>query len=252
MGFCGSQQTTNSPAQEFDSLYSKSGAQPLRTAIFNKLPGQMQQADAAAQDAIAAARRGAAGYAPIEQYGQKVLGGAYLNSNPYLDRALASVRAASDLAGRNTVNTARADQAGQMAQTREQFARSGQAFGSGSQLAQEGTTAALNSQLARGEQQRVAGLASGEAGARQQNYQTERQYQQAAPSILGAALNAPVQLLSAIPGLVYSGGVGATDLIKQLASSTVSSPGAAYYKPGVGDQMAQGIGTAALASGAGF
>jgi len=262
MGFYGGQETV--APQEFDNLYSKSGAQPLRKQIFDTLPGNIDAGNKAGAQAAEAARVGAAGFAPIQNYGNELLGGKYLNYNPYLEHGLQTTRAATegalhqgnaaaDTIAHNAISGARADQAGQDAATRAQFARSGMAFSTAGGQAQDATHAALAAQLARGEQNRSAQqdatgagvqaqLAQQENTARAGSFAQERQLQSQAPGILSNALQMPVNLLQAIPGLMNAGSDSAMNLIRGLATgSQVVNPNT-YYKPGVGDYAMQGIG----------
>ena len=81
--------TEQAPPQQFDPLYTDQ-AKKLREGIFNELPYLAGAATGAGFDAAAAARKAAAGMAPVAQFGRQVMGGQYLHSSPELDRALAT------------------------------------------------------------------------------------------------------------------------------------------------------------------
>lgn len=266
MGFYGGQQTVD--PQEFDPLYSKSGAQDLRKGIFGALPQTMTDATAAGMRASGAATAAAGSLAPAMQYGQRVLNGNYLSSpqlQGYLqatraasDRGFGATRAASDVAAQNARNTAQAGLRAQQADTRAQFARSGQTFGTGNQLAQEGAQAALQAQLGRNESerqagivasdaQRQAGLAQNENAVKGQQFSQERAFQQAAPGMIAQTAGQGVNFLQAAPGLMYSGVEPAVGIIRNLAGGGQIVNPNNYYKPGVGDYAMQGLGIAGAA-----
>lgn len=249
MAFCGSNKAA--PAQWFDSLgpdesgkHGTTGGRPLREQIFSYVPGMIDSGYAAGNEAAAAARAGAGMFSPVGAYGNKVLSGAYLNGSPALDRSLASTRAASDIAARNALNTARAGFSGQVDDTRSQLARSGMTYGTGNQQAAEASRAALEGALARSEAERVAQLAAGENQVRAQNYMEERKAQAQAPSFISAAAEKPFQLLSVIPSLQAGGLTPAAGLVGSLAGGGSASTDN-YYKPGVFDHGLAALGTAA-------
>lgn len=243
----GSQKTV--APQEFDPLYSQSGAADLRKGVFAGLPDAMAQATQLGQNAVSAAQRGAADMGAVGRFGKSVLRGDYMR-NPALDASLAASRRAGETAAGAAASDARANMAAQQAATRSQFGRAGQTFGTANQLAQEGTTAALEAQINRGEATRTAQQAAVEAQAQAENVARERGYQMQAPGIVSAAASKPVELLQAAPGLVYSGVSPAVEVIRGLASgSPVVNPNT-YYKPGVGDYMLQGAGALGALGGA--
>ena len=252
------------PVVEMDPLYSKSGAQDIRTGIFNELPGMLMQGQQDAAAAQNAARQGAASLAPAMQYAQQTVGGKYLNS-PQLQGYLAQTRAASqqaaragrsasDLAAQNARQQGLAAQQAQLADVRNQFARGGQQFGTGNQLAQQASNVALQSQLGRSEAERqaqlgqmdaarLAQLAAGENATLAENYARERANQQAATGLVGQLAGQNLNMLQAVPGLAYSGIEPAVNVIRGLASGGQTVTPGTYYKPGVGDYALQGIGT---------
>lgn len=261
-GFYGGQQTQE--VKEMDPLFSKSGAQDIRTGIFNQLPGMLTQGQQDAASAQQAARQGATSLAPAMQYAQQAVGGQYLHS-PQLQGYLAQTRAASqqaaragrsasDLAAQNARQAAQAAQQAQLADVRSQFARSGQQFGTGNQLAQQAANVALQTQLGRSEAERqaqlgqmdaarLAQLAAGENAALAENYARERAAQQAATGLVGQLAGQNLNMLQAVPGLAYSGIEPAVNVIRGLAAGGQTVAPGSYYRPGVGDYMLQGIGT---------
>lgn len=248
MGYFGGQKEV--APREFDPLYSQSGAQPIRTGIFNALPNMAVQATGDANAAAAAAQQGAAAMRPVAAYGNALMGGKYLNSSPALDRSLSATRAASDAAAGNAAATARANLQATQAATRSQFSRAGQTFGTANQLAQEGTSAALEAQSARNESERQAALNAAEAGAKAQNYMNERGLQTQGAGIAQAGATKPVELLQAVPGLRYAGVSPAVEVIRGLASGAPVVNPNTYYKPGAFDYTMQGIGALGSAASA--
>lgn len=169
-----------------------------RNQLFDYLHDSDATTHGATNDAVSAAR-GAAydpAWAQIHDYGQRVLGGEYLDGSPTLDHAMSQMRSAASNEGAN--------QAGRV---REQFAQNGLGFGTANQQAQQSAQAA-----ATGHANQV------EAGARLQNYQTERGYQQAAPGYIEMADNAPVKYLSAIPGMINDPATQRAQMISSLYS----------------------------------
>lgn len=159
----------------------------------------------------------------IYNFGQRTLAGDYLQSpivNSYANQAYTSQLAAGS------------DQA---AQTRARYARAGLGFSTANQQAQDADMAS------------AAGRASlTRAGILSQNYQNERQLQQAAPGMISSAISQPLSYLSQIPSAYYSPLQMQAGLTTQLAggSSGISTP--TYYQdPTLADKLAGGVQTAA-------
>jgi len=249
MGFCGDNK--QAPAQWFDPLgpdangrHGNTGGRPLREQIFAQVPGLIESGQRAGAEAAAAARAGAGMFRPVGDYANKVLSGAYLDGSPQLDRAMAATRAASDVGARNAMADARANYAGQVADTQSDFARGGMTYGTANQQAAEANRAALEAGLARQQQDRIAQLAAVENQARLQNYMAERAAMNQAPAALAMAAEKPFQMLSTIPGLEAGGLAPSAGLVNSLAGGGSASTDS-YYKPGVFDHILAGMGTAA-------
>lgn len=239
-----------SPAQWFDPLgpdasgkHGTTGGRELRERIFSHVPGLIDSGRAAANRTAWAARDGAASFAPVRDYGQRVLRGDYLNGSPQLDRALAASRAASDRGAQNAMADARANFAGQSAGIQSQFARNGMSFGTANQQATEASRAALEASMARGEQDRLAQIAAQESQARLQNYMSERAAQAQAPATIAMAAEKPFQMLSTIPDVEAGGLTPAAGLVSALAGGGQATTDS-YYKPGVYDHALAGLGAA--------
>lgn len=252
MGLCGSNKTV--APQYFDPLgpnaegqHVGSGGPELRNQIFGYVPGMLEQGRYDASQAANAAKAGAGQFAPVLSYAQSNLRGDYLNGNPALDRAVATARNASDTAAQSAYGRARADFSGAQRTLQSQYNRAGQTFGTGLQQSQDASRAALNADIARAEAARQAQLAEAEMGARFNNYQQERAYQNQSPALLSMAAEKPFQMLSAVPSVNASGVLPSAELVGALAGGgSVVTPNT-YYKPGIFDYALQGAGTAATA-----
>lgn len=159
----------------------------------------------------------------IYNFGQRTLAGDYLQSpivNNYANQAYASQLAAGS------------DQA---AQTRARYARAGLGFSTTNQQAQDADMAS------------AAGKASlTRAGTLSQNYQNERQLQQAAPGMISSAISQPLSYLSQIPSAYYSPLQMQAGLTTQLAGGAAGNSTPTYYQdPTLSDKLAGGVQTAA-------
>lgn len=198
MGFCDSSQTQTTRATPIwaDPLgptsvgaggqanWGTSGAPQIRQGLFNAMQGFSPQMAQSAQDLATRLRASAASPAwqQAQDLAQRTMAGTYLSGSPELNRALAV-----------QTGQAMAANADALARTKAQFTRAGQAFSTGQQQAGQAATAAAAAQAARNN-----------ALTYLQNYQTERQAQQAAPGALYTAQAAPLNYLGQIPGALMS------------------------------------------------
>jgi hypothetical protein len=243
MKLCGSNKTQYYDPWGGDTA-GRDVREQLRAGVFDP-GGSFAQAQGAAQQAAAGYQSAAndPNFGRASGYLGDVMGGRYLHSAPALDKYEAARRAQLDAdiaAGRRT---AEADLAGQQASQRSQYGRSGLTYGTGNQQAAEATQAALQARLADSALQAQSQLGAGEALARLQNYQQERQAQTQAAGLAPGVASARAQLLGQAPGALMQPSQMATQLAQQMYGG---ASGETIQKPGVIDYAGQLMGLAAM------
>lgn len=258
MSFCGENKTyrpdyTDSLGPWADGRMSgPTGGPEARARIFDRLEERIYpRAQEDTDRAVAATNSAAAdaGWGQIKNYASGVLGGKYLQANPYLKQALADSRTAAETGLANAREQATADMAGSQADTRSRFARSGMGFSTGQTQAQDTSEAALQAALARGEQDAQAQMNAGESQVLADNFARERDAQTQAAALLPAAIAAPSEMLSGNAEKEYGAIAPAAQIVTGMAGGGQVTPAQIARRPGVWDYMMQGAGVAAQASG---
>lgn len=157
-------------------------------------------------------------FSAITNYGLNELNGNYLNSpivNSYADQAA------------NQFTAAGADQ---NARTEAQYARAGMGFSTANQQAQQANTASA-----------AAAASRARAGIQMQNYQTERQNQQAAPGIISGAISQPLNYLGGVDSAYYQPYQDQANLTTQLAGGAVGQQPTLVQQGNIGNDLSTGI-----------
>jgi len=236
MGFCTqSKQTTDQP-QYFDPLgpaaigangkpvFAPTGGVPQRNRIFGLMNQNSNGVQEATNNLVGGLKTAAAnpGFTDAANLAQHTIQGDYLHGSPELDAAMATSRRAT-----------MADAANEGARIKSQYGRAGIGFGTAAQQADQSNRAAASGQ---------AGAT--EANARLQNYEQERQNQQAAPTMLQQAVSAPLNYLSQISSAYNAPLQQQADLTKTLAGggSTATPNTTVYSDQGIANQVFQALG----------
>lgn len=202
-------------------IYAETGGPQARKAVFKEMNAQNR--DFKGENALFrdAGLVGYNSFGDAQKHAQATVRGDYLNGSPQLDAAVAQMRAS---AGREAADAS--------ANIRDQFQRNGMSWGTANQQAQQSAQAAA-----------TAKANDTEAGARLQNYATERQNQMQGTDLLRGAYAAPTELLSQsqtarlanlaqmaqiIAGLAGNGQIVKPDLMQQLGIGDSFMKGAGY------------------------
>lgn len=188
------------------------------------------------------AAAGNPGWGAAADMATKTIQGQYLKANPYLEKSLASSRAALDTDLANTRTATTADLAGQNAELQSQYQRNGQTFSTANQQANQANTAATLARVAEGENSARAGLTANSDQARLQNYLAERENQQNAVGVLGQATSAPLNYLGQAQKTALEPYAAYSNMLTSTYGGQPATPNTAIYNTeGLGDWITSGI-----------
>jgi hypothetical protein len=247
MGFCGEDKKYTDKPQWFDPLgpskggrHKPTGAPEMRNDIFNSLKTDVTpRGNALVGDAIGAAQQAAnhPGFDDAANLATRTIRGDFLNSNPYLDKALDSSRNRLETGLTGVRRKSMADLAGAQAGARSNFARSGLSYSTAQTQGDQANKAAMLAGLGGAESDARAAMEATDAQSRLANYQSERGAQERAPAMLEMATGTPLNYLSALPQLNALPAQQAAQIIQGLAGNgQIATPQSTITRqPGVVD-----------------